>query len=432
MKILLLNLPYNGQKLQRDFACAHSSKADYYWPPIDLVVYSAIFSEQELYFIDGVQDSKNIMERIIEINPDYIFTLVSAISIKEDISLIGKIKKAIPKVKVSASGDLASFEPKRIGKEIDFIIPDFTEREEIRKIVFGKQKRILESKKRTEFSIGIARHELFKKYNYKMPYSYYSPVTSLITNFGCPFRCKFCNSNRLNFKYRNLNEVVEELRYIEKVGIKEVYIRDFTFGIPKLKELLNSIIKSGIKLKWSCEFRVDIANEEILRLMKKAGCFLIFYGGESGNQKTLDSMNKGFSLEQVKKAVDFTKKAGIETLISFIIGFDNETEKDIHKTQEFIMELYPDYVSINVLVPRIGSEFREEINSSEEIKLDNSEAMGKLYSNGKYAVDYKEAIEKKFFFRPMKLLRYLVLSAKTFQRFKNFVKSGASIFLRIK
>ena len=143
-------------------------------------------------------------------------------------------------------------------------------------------------------------------------------------------------------------------------------------------------------------------------------------------------MNKGFSLEQVKKAVDFTKKAGIETLISFIIGFDNETEKDIHKTQEFIMELYPDYVSINVLVPRIGSEFREEINSSEEIKLDNSEAMGKLYSNGKYAVDYKEAIEKKFFFRPMKLLRYLVLSAKTFQRFKNFVKSGASIFLRIK
>lgn len=436
-KIVLLNLPYKDKKLQRDLSCAHTSKADYYWPSLDLLVYSAILSDQELEFIDGVMehlDEKKLIDRIKDIGPEYIFTMISAISLKEDLAIFKKIKQLDSNIKICTSGDLASFEPKSLLKikEIDFIISDFSERDKIRQIIANKQKeRIISSSEKKEFSIGVPRHELIKKYPYNMPYSFYQPVTGLITNFGCPFKCKFCNSNNQKFKSREINEIIEEMKSIEKKGIKEFYVRDFTFGIPKIEKLLERMISENLNLKWSCEFRVDLANKKILEMMKKAGCFLIFYGGESGNQKTLDLMNKGFTIEQLENEIKMTREVGIETLVSFIVGFENESEEDILNTKRFIMRANPDYISVNVLIPRIGSKFREETNSLEDEKLDNSSEKGRIYANGKSAMDYKKEIERAFFFKPSKLARYFFLSIKTPHRFKNFLKSGTSIFKRI-
>lgn len=436
MRVLLLNLPYRGKRLQRDLSCPHTSKADYYWPGIDLIAYSGIFSDEELFLIDAVKDELDMekcCKKIEEIKPELILTMISAISLQDDLKIFREIKKRMS-VKIGASGDLCSFEASKVfkNKEIDYVITDFTEKDKIRNILKDKKRKIISSTKKKEFSLGMPRHELFKKYDYKMPYSFYKPVTSLITNFGCPYRCKFCNSNNFNFKARRIEEVIEEMRYIQKCGIREVYIRDLTFGLPRIKQLLAEMIKAKINLKWSCEFRVDLADEEILSLMKKAGCFLIFYGGESGNQKTLDLMKKGFKIEQLKKAIKLTKKAGIETLVSFIIGFESENEADIMNTKRLILETDPDYISINILVPRIGSDFREEVGSEEATALDNSEEKGRQYANGKFAQDYKKEIEKEFFFRPGKLAKYFFLSAKTSSRFINFLKSGISIFERVK
>lgn len=327
MKILLLNLPYKDKKLQRDFSCAHSSKADYYWTPIDLVVYSAIFSDQELFFIDSIQEKMkedDLTKKLDYLKPDYIFTLISAISFKDDLNIIRDIKMRNSKIKISASGDLCSFNPVEVAKnnEIDFVISDFTEKEEIRKIIFNKQiNKIIYSSNKKEFEIGV----------------------------------------------------------------------------PKINELLNEMIKAKLNLKWSCEFRVDLVNEKVLNLMKKAGCFLIFYGGESGNQKTLNLMNKGVKLEDIKNAITLTKKIGIETLISFIIGFELETEEEIINTERFIMNIDPDYISINIYVPRIGSNLRKEIKSEEMDKLDSSTEFGIRYPSGKFTIDYKKNIEKDFF-----------------------------------
>lgn len=436
MRILLLNLPFYDKKLQRDLSCPHSSKADYYWPSIDLIAYSGIFNDQELFFIDGVQEKirdDKLIKKIKEIDPEYIFTIISAISLENDVRIIKKIKEINNKIKIACSGDLCTFNPEKIKeiKEIDYIIQDFTEKNKIREIINNRKEKIISSSRENNFSLNIPRHELFKKYKYSMPYSYYTPVTGILTNYGCPFRCKFCNSNNLKFKSREIKEIIEELRYIEKNGIKEVYMRDLTFGVPQIEKILEEIIKSGIKIKWSCEFRVDLVNEKILDMMKKAGCFLIFYGGESGNQETLNFMNKGFKLKQMIEAINLTKKYGIETLVSFIVGFENEDEKAILKTKEFIMKLDPDFISLNVLVPRIGSKLREENSSQESRKLDNSEELGKKYPSGKYAYNYKQEIEREFFFRPKKLIRYLIISSKTGYRLKNFIFNGLSILSRV-
>lgn len=436
-KVLLLNLPYGDKKLQRDLSCPHTSKADYYWPCMDLVAYSGILSNQDLYLIDAVQERNSefsLLRNIKKINPDFIFTIISSISFNKDLVILGKIKKMLAGVKICASGDLCSFEPEKLKglKEIDFIISDFTESEKIREIVHGgkKNKIVYSTPEKKEFKIGIPRHELFMKYKYNMPYSYYDFVVSSLTNYGCPFRCRFCNSNNLAFKTRELNEIVEEIKYFQKIGVKEIYFRDLTFGVPRIEKILKKMIENNFKIRWSCEFRADLANEKILSLMKKAGCFLIFYGGESGNQKTLDMMKKGFNIEQLKKAIALTKKQGIETLVSFIVGFEHESIKDVQNTEKIIFETDPDFISINILVSRIGSDIRAETDLPSG-GLDNSSEQGKKYSNGKYALDYKKKIEKKFFFRPKKLFRYFFLSIKTKNRFKNFIKSGIDIFKRI-
>lgn len=433
MKILLLNLPFKKSMLQRDLSCPHTSKANYYWPSIDLVVFSAIFSDQELELIDAIKENLNsgeLIKKIKKIKPDAVLTMISAISLQEDLKIIHEFNNL--GIKVGVSGDLASFEPEKLAKTgIDYIISDFTEKQKIRKAVLNKKRGVIKSSKENEFRIGIPKHELFKKYSYSLPYSYYVPVSSIITNFGCPFKCKFCNSNNLKFKKRNISEIMKEFEYLERIGIKEAYVRDFTFGVPQIEKLLKKMIEAKVKVKWSCEFRVDIANEKILRMMKKAGCYLIFYGGESGNQKTLDMIEKGFKLEQVENAIKMTKKYGMETLISFIIGFENENLKDIKNTQNFIMKINPDYTSVNILVPRIGSDFRKETRLEEQQELDNSKARGKMYNNGKFAIDYKKEIERKFFFNPKKLIRYLFLSMKSATRFKNFAKSGFSILSRV-
>ena len=143
-------------------------------------------------------------------------------------------------------------------------------------------------------------------------------------------------------------------------------------------------------------------------------------------------MLKGFDLDQMKNALRLTKKHKIETLISFIVGFNNEDEKEIENTKKFILLLDPDYISINVLVPRVGSIIREESGFKKNQNLDNSMALGKAYPSGKYAFDYKLDIEKNFFFRTKKLFRYMLLSLKTRFRFVNLIKNGFSILSRIK
>ena len=242
VKILLLNIPFKGEMLQRDFSCPHTSKADYYWPPIDLVAFSGIFHDQELFFIDGVfenLDENAIVEKIRDINPDYIFTIISSLSFKEDLKIFKKIKNYYPNIKICVSGDICTFEPQTLNKvnEIDFIISDFINQKAIRHILSSKSSKQICPINEKEFSIGNPNYSLFKKYKYSMPYSLHSPIASLITNYGCPFRCKFCNSNRLSFKFRNMEEIIKDMKNIDSAGIKEVYMRDLTFGIPQIEKI---------------------------------------------------------------------------------------------------------------------------------------------------------------------------------------------------
>lgn len=430
-KLLLLNPP--GEKfIMRDYYCGHSSKAIYYWPPIDLFVLSGILKKKyEIKVLDCMIDKLSFSEskkRIIEIDPDVIIFLTSAITLSDDMNFIYEIKKIKPSIKLAVLGDIIFHETHIVMDKYDFIdcfIIDFSSKDILN---FEKKKKI-ELDDTKEFSYSVPKHELFPLEKYSMPYSKYKSLTTLLSNYGCPFNCNFCPSSKVKYKTRNIDNFIEELKYIQNLGIKEVLIRDFNFSvnIERTKKICREMIKNKIKLEWSCNARVDRVDYELLNLMKKAGCYLIFFGVESGDNKILKDNFKNITTKKTKDIFRYTKKIGISTLGSFIIGLPQDTKETINKTIKFSKEIDCDYASFNLFVPRHGSPYRDILlkeKSKEELnKLDQSSQVISLNLSEKELLKFHKKAVRSFYLRPSYFFR-LLKNIKSKQQFFNFISNG--------
>jgi radical SAM superfamily enzyme YgiQ (UPF0313 family) len=148
-------------------------------------------------------------------------------------------------------------------------------------------------------------------------------ITSIITSRGCPRKCAFCAHGAIAYqKYRRRSaaNVIAEFAQIAKQGYRVVGIVDdnFTADKPRAMEILQGII--GLKANFTLvvQGRVDAADPELFRLMKKAGVKLITFGLESGNQDVLDFYNKGVTVEQNRAAIRMADKAGLYSAGLFI------------------------------------------------------------------------------------------------------------------
>lgn len=185
--------------------------------------------------------------------------------------------------------------------------------------------------------------------------------THMMTGRGCISKCTFCSSPLMWKCYRmiSVKRVFEEMMFVyKKYGIKNIHFQDDTFTISKkrIMDLCNLIIQSKIPFKWSCQTRPDQIDMELLKKMKKAGCVQIEYGVESGDPKILKTSKKGYTKEQIKKAFELAKQAGIITYGFFIIGLPGETIFTWIKSMIFAKQLKLDSCVWTVLVPFPGTE----------------------------------------------------------------------------
>jgi len=183
---------------------------------------------------------------------------------------------------------------------------------------------------------------------------------------GCPYQCIFCSQEWMYKKsrYRQINNIISEIEYIHnKLGVKNFVFIDafFPFSIEYGLEFCDKLIQKGLhkKVKWVIETRVDKVNFKLLKKMKEAGLHLIMYGFEVGNQRVLDSLNKRTTLEQARKAMKDTRRAGIRTTGLFILGMPGETKETCEETIRFAKELDCDIAKFNLAVPLPGSRFFE-------------------------------------------------------------------------
>jgi len=192
------------------------------------------------------------------------------------------------------------------------------------------------------------------------------PFTNIFSSRGCPFNCKFCSA-RNTYMARGTKNVVDELEWlVNKYQLKNFYFFDDIFTIDKKRviDICNEIKKRGLKLQWSCGTRVDCVDSKLLKKMKEAGCVFICYGIESGCQEILDRNQKGFKLDQVVKAVNQAKKAGLYVYAMFVLGLAGETKETIKRTVEFVDKIDPDYAQYCIAVPFPNTPFFDEYHKN--------------------------------------------------------------------
>lgn len=220
-----------------------------------------------------------------------------------------------------------------------------------------------------------ARHLLppLEKYQ-PSPGSYKNlPVGIIITSRGCPFRCTFCNRNVFGeqARFRSPENVVNEMEILVKnFRAKEIRIWDDTFNLnpERVIQICQEILKRKLKFSWTCQARVNHVNLKMLRWMKRAGCWQISYGIESGNQEILNKIKKGITLKMVRQAVAKTKKANIEVKGFFMLGLPGDTEETMQETINFAKELDPDIAAFSITIPYPGTEIYQEAIRTGEIK----------------------------------------------------------------
>ena len=186
------------------------------------------------------------------------------------------------------------------------------------------------------------------------------PATTIITSRGCPYQCNFCFRGVFGnkWRFRSPENVVAEMEIlIRKYGAKEIRLWDDTFNADteRVKEICRLIIKKKLKFSWTCLGRVNKADEEMFRLMRKAGCWQISYGIESGNEEILKSLNKGISKKMVEEAIKKTTDAGIQALGFFILGLPGETEITMRETIDFAKSLPLSVANFTIATPYPGT-----------------------------------------------------------------------------
>jgi len=186
------------------------------------------------------------------------------------------------------------------------------------------------------------------------------PAAPIVTSRGCTSNCIFC-SCRAMFGDLRCFSVGYVMRMIKQLvndyGIKDVSIYDDSFVSrrERVREFCETILKEGLSFSWSCYSRVDHGDEELFRLMKKAGCWQISYGIESGSQRILDFIGKGVTLERIERAVNDTKKAGLRARGFFMLGHLSEDRASMRETLRLLLKLKLDDFHIAYYNPFPGT-----------------------------------------------------------------------------
>ena len=231
----------------------------------------------------------------------------------------------------------------------------------------------------------IPRHELLPLDKQRMP-MIKGPFTFIVTSRGCPAGCKYCIkhvSYQNSVRVRSAEHIVEEIEYLNRLGIYNIhmYADLFTVNRQHVIDLCNLLIEKGIKIKWTCNSRVDYVDEELLAKMGQAGCWLISWGIESASEMILKRARKGYKKEQAFKALQWAHDAGIKNWGYFIIGLPGETEETIKETMAYSKQLPLDIALFHIAAPYPGTPFFYEVVENnwfrpgtkwEEVDMDQS------------------------------------------------------------
>ena len=458
MKVLFLNPP--GRRVYiRDYYCSKVSQANYISHPMDFVIMSARLRHEncDVTLVDAIAEGLSpvdTLRRIGETGPDVIVALAGAVSWDEDRKFFECLKSK-QSVRLIVSGDLFQQDAGTAMEDCDFldgVVLDFTT-PDIGRCVMGTSDPLEGIIQRVDGSLVGAKpadadngkefvlktppmHALFQRVHYRYPFTLSKRYCSVLTEYGCPFHCTFCIMGKLKAKRRPVDDVLSELEEILSLDVREVFFVDQTFasGRERSVRLLSAMIERRMGLRWFGFSRVDVLDENLLALMKEAGCHTLILGIESGSDEILAKYRKGYDRAMVVATVRLCARMGIRTVGTFILGLPEETKKTIGETLRLLKSLPLDYASFNVAVPRAGTDLRREavslgLASSDQVRMDQSGsevAMPTRHLTREQVTCFRRQAVKEFYLRPTYLLKRLV-SVGSFYQLLRSIENGVAL-----
>ena len=355
----------------------------------------------EVFWIDAIAKKishKEFIKKIEELKPDLFAFETKTPVIKQHWKLIDNLKEKFPNMKIILLGDHVTSFPEESMKnsKVDFISlgGDFDfNLVELGRWISGKSKKIPEGLYYRKNGKVVCSGELNLKHNldespfidreltkwnlYEKEYNLQGkPFFYIMSGRDCWWgKCKFCAWPTLfpRFRVRSVKNVLDEIGIlIERYKVKEIFDDSGTLMTGKwLKDLCEGLIERGYnkKIKYSCNMRFGALKQEEFNLMKKAGFRLLKFGLESGNQKTLDKLNKGINIENILDGCRMAKKAGLTVHLTMIVGYPWETKEDAMKTFELAKKLMQsgkaDLLQATVLVPYPGTPLWKEAKEND-------------------------------------------------------------------
>lgn len=383
--ILFINPSYRGS-----YSGNKASIVNPIFPVLSLATLSAIAKESgyltEVLDMSFEEYNLDLLDnKIKKFSPEFICFTVLTPAMNQVRDMSCHIKNLYPNITMIAGGPHVSALPKEslIESKLDIIV--FGEGEltfsellaksplaSINGIAHRQGEKIIVNPPRTPISnlddlpmpawdkidFTIYRGKTSKLYARKEPF-----VTAEFSR-GCIYKCDFCASKQtMAFGYRKKSprRCADEVKFMQKLGIKEFMLTDdiFTTDIKWAKEVCRELIRDKNKVIWTCTngIRVESADQELFTLMKKAGCYRVAFGFESGNDEVLKSFGKGgkASLEKGVEAVKLARKAGLDTVGYFLIGLSSDTDQTILETINYAKKISTDMLKFGITIAFPGT-----------------------------------------------------------------------------
>ncbi|MCL4870027.1 MAG: radical SAM protein [Anaerolineae bacterium] len=280
-------------------------------------------------------------------------------------------------------------------------------------------------------------HHLLPWEKYRMPLIK-GPFTFIVTSRGCPAGCTYCIkhvSYQYSVRLRSPEHIMEELWILKKMGINNIHMYSdlFTVNRDQVMKLCQLMIEQNIQIRWTSNSRVDYVDEEMLQMMGKAGCRLISWGIESGNEQILRHARKGAYPDKAEKALIWAKKAGIMNWGYFIIGLPGETVESIRDTINFAKKLPLDIALFHVAAPYPGTPFFFEVVENgwfrpgtrwEQVDMDKGTVLDYENLKAEELLYWQKRAFREWAFRPGPIMTYLKMLLSDVSTMKSALSVG--------
>lgn len=465
MKVLLLNPPADhGVRQVREGRCMQRAGAwTAIWSPISLAITASVLRDRgfEVKIIDAIVENLDFLDLnkiLIDFLPKVVIMNAATPSMESDLSTCQVIKEVNSEIKTAVIGIHGTCLPDdcfRMQSCLDFIVrgePEFTvldlcvaidkgvELKSVDGLSYRENESYFHNPDRAFVDnldiLPLPAWDLVDIDKYRMPFTN-KKFLLVATGRGCPYQCTFCADNAYygkKLRLRSPKKIVDELEWdVLQFDVKDFlfWSESFTINTDFAKQVADEIISRKLDINWVCNSRVDNVDSEFLVKIKKAGCWMIGFGIESGNQDILNSVKKGINVKDTVKAVELSKKAGLEVTAHCILGFPQDTKETILETVEFVKKLEIDYAQFYCAVPFPGSElYKEAIDKrwmcSQDWRMfeQNFSVLNTPSLSAKEIMRLRSFAYRSFYFRPQKITKILK-QIKTIPQLINLIKGTA-------